>query len=280
MSGQPRTLIAAQLGSDEQPLTFYKLQAGGNDFIVFIDALPDVDTRAALARTLCQRYFSVGADGVIFADKVEPRGSIQLEGFNPDGSSFALCTNGFRCAAWLCAQLGLAQRNCLLSTVGGPLQFRMWGNWVRIGLPRPTFVKSLSSSGAVLSTGDVHVVANHRQIGMFSSEAASVREQLKIDGLDANVHFISGHRNGRWLIRSYERGVNQETLSCGSGCLAAAEFLSRSGNGSEFTFQTRGGTLIRVSLHDSAASITAAVAFVFEGRVSVPFLATSVGRSN
>lgn len=280
MREQPRTLIAARLGSNEQPLTFYKLQAGGNDFIIIIDAFADFDTRAALARSLCHRNFSVGADGVIFADKVEPRGSIQLEGFNPDGSTFALCTNGFRCAAWLCAQLGLAQRSCLLSTLGGPLQFRMWGNWVRIGLPRATFVRSLSPSGAVLSTGDVHVVANHRQMEMFSSEAATVREQLRLDGLDANVHFISGHRNGRWLIRSFERGVNQETLSCGSGCLAAAEFLSRSGSGSAFTFKTRGGALIRVSLHDSAASITAAVAFVFEGRVSVPYSTASIGRSN
>jgi diaminopimelate epimerase len=245
---------------------FFKMSGSGNDFVV-------VDARHAAAaelerpeviRALCATGTGIGADGVVF---VEPSrvASVRMRYLNRDGSLAALCGNASLCTARLAVELGAASASELtIESDSGVLKGRF-----RDGLPEV----DLQPVTEVQECFDVPLEAGERRIGfalvgvphlcILCDDAEGVdvggrgrplRRHPKL-AQGANVNFLSRGPGSRWLMRTYERGVEAETLACGTGSVASAILLTAWGEVSgPVELTTRSGRALKVRLERGADS--------------------------
>lgn len=213
--------------------TFYKLSGAGNDFIALVE--PERDPPAEEIRAICARALSLGADGLLVL-KRRPAGGIDLGYWNSDGGRCDFCLNGSRCAIQLAATLGLAEADTFfeLQTDAGLLQGRRRGEHeaeLRLpegfaGEPRPRIleVDGQSWAGYQVLVGVPHFVLPWDQnlaTVPIAELGARLRHHEELGPGGANVNFV------RWLgaeafeIRTFERGIEGETLACGSGVVAS-----------------------------------------------------------
>jgi diaminopimelate epimerase len=240
---------------------FFKMSGSGNDFVVFAgsdEATREFETASAI-RTLSARGTGVGADGVVFIEKA-PEGDVRMRYYNSDGSEAALCGNASLCSTRLAVELGLAQGGgFVLHTAAGALKARMRDGLPEVDLEAVTEVmpdashlgphKNESRLGYAL-VGVPHVVVEVDNI-----EAADVTGRGPVlrshpalrDG--ANVNFVARRRDASFAYRTFERGVEAETLACGTGAVATAILLSIWGESAhETTLWTRSGLPLVVTL--------------------------------
>jgi diaminopimelate epimerase len=225
----------------------------GNDFVFFdARAEPAAGLDAAEAiRTMCARGTGVGADGVVF---LEPStgATVGIRYFNSDGSRAPLCGNATLCTARLAVELGAADpAGFTISTDAGVMGAR-----IRDGMPEIDFapVSDLTAAAPVRTdvgeqrvgfalAGVPHLVV---QVADVEDVALDLRgRELRFDPAlehGANVNFISPAADGAWYMRTYERGVEGETLACGTGAVACAAVLSAWGASTDATtIVTRSG---------------------------------------
>ncbi|MFA6002791.1 MAG: diaminopimelate epimerase [Elusimicrobiota bacterium] len=207
-------------------LGFWKMTGAGNDFVLLAGPVRD---RAGWARRLCDRREGVGADGLLVLQL--RAGRIRMTYNNADGSA-AFCGNGARCAAWWAFRQGWAGRDFVLATEPGELRARIRGReQVELGMPEPGPLRRacrVRAGGRVFSvhyvdTGAPHAVVEVRGLDAFpvAEFGAQIRRARVFGPAGANVDFVS--RCGRGLkLRTFERGVEAETLACGTGAVAAA----------------------------------------------------------
>lgn len=205
-----------------RPTRFWKLSGAGNDFVLLEGRLASPKARS-LARRLCDRRAGVGADGLLVAS----RGHADY--FNADGSR-AFCGNGARCAAWWLERRGLGGTAFTLS--GIPVSAVVRGTSARIRMPdvTPGRLLTVSAEGrrwhtAFLDTGVPHAVVRVAAAALARFPVVAVGRALRRHSAfgpkGANVDFVAA--KGRGLaVRTYERGVEDETLACGTGAVAAA----------------------------------------------------------
>ena len=257
-------------------LRFWKLSGAGNDFVL----LEGRSTAAgpALAKRLCDRRRSIGADGLLLVR----RGPLTADYFNADGSR-AFCANGTRCAAWWARRRGWAGLRLTLKTDGGQVPAEIVGTErVRIGMPLPSKLrwnlrlKAVGKAWLVhaVTIGVPHAVVETRgldRVPVFDVGRA-LRHHPAFGKAGANVNFVE--RAGTGLrVRTYERGVEDETLACGTGAVASAfwahtmrgaqgpiRILTRGGDSLSAGFESNGDRLERAWL-EGPAKIT------FEGEV-------------
>ncbi|HEX7941941.1 MAG TPA: diaminopimelate epimerase [Gemmatimonadaceae bacterium] len=243
---------------------FYKMSGSGNDFVVFDDRKEPVGAMAspAVIESLCARGTGVGADGVVFIESPTVRdAAFRMSYFNSDGSSAAMCGNAALCVTRLAADLGAGKREGMrFETDSGILSARMVGALPEVDLPPASEVRQ-AAEGVALEAGERR--AGFALVGV--PHLVVLRESL--DGLDvvgrgrrlrldpslrpagANVNFAAPGEDGSWLIRTYERGVEGETLACGTGAIATAILLAAWGVSSDVVkLVTRSERLVTVSL--------------------------------
>jgi diaminopimelate epimerase len=240
---------------------FYKMSGSGNDFVV-LDGRSTSPERwpPELVRAVCDRRNGVGADGLVILTPATAD-SVQMSYWNSDGSHGALCGNAALCSGRLAVQLELvpAGEFCLL-TDAGVVRVRAGatGDLAEINLPDTDLPQNHAgvNPGAGerwLSFGMVGVP--HLVVRVEDVEAADpagrgreLRYDPTVAPAGANVNFISPERSGRgWLIRTYERGVEGETLACGTGTVAAALALASRGEAEPpVRFRSRGGLELTV----------------------------------
>ncbi len=207
-------------------MKFWKLTAAGNDFVLLSGA---VRSPAALARRLCDRRLGVGADGLLVARRAA--GAVRGDYFNADGTR-AFCGNGTRCAAWWAFVQGWTGRRSLLRTGAGRVAAEVAGRErVVLGMPEPRGLRlglSLRVQGRrftahAVDTGVPHAVVPVRALERFPVEPVgrAIRRHRRFGRAGTNVDFVSCAAGGLRL-RTYERGVEGETLACGTGAAAAA----------------------------------------------------------
>jgi diaminopimelate epimerase len=207
-----------------------KVEGAGNDFLlgtgVWAERLSD---DAALVRTLCDRHRGVGADGTL-AVFVEAESAIRLVYRNADGSPSAFCANGTRCAARAAVELLGLPRNLLVATGWVEIPAVVREAEVSLELPPPTAPteRTLKTDqgvwrGRQLDLGVPHLVLPVDDLDGLQIErvAPALRSHPKLGPDGANVHFVMGNSD-LLRIRSFERGVEGETLCCGSGVVVAA----------------------------------------------------------
>ncbi len=232
-------------------MKFTKMQGAGNDFIMTSEQ--DMFSKAELA-VLCDRKRGIGADGIIFLAKL-PDGRIRFDYYNSDGSPAELCGNGLRCAMEFACRAGMAEDSgAVFATASGDLTaVRLAPELVRIHMPdaKPLETKQISGFDCHLTRiGCPHAVILIRG-GLESLDVRKLGHDLRFSPElapeGANIDFISRESGNDFRIRTYERGVEDETLACGTGVTAAAVFaMSKFGGEGKKRFFCRGGDTITI----------------------------------
>jgi diaminopimelate epimerase len=205
---------------------FFKVSGGGNDFLALAE--PSETPPPERIRAWCRRGVSLGADG-LFVLRRTPEGTA-MDYFNADGYPADLCLNGTRCAAQLAFHLGWAEETTEIRTGAGNVAARrLDGQSVRLELPAPEAPQALTvEAGGIACAGDrLRVGVPHFVLVWDELEHAPVRElgaALRWHPVFApegtNVNFVRFPARHRMDIRTFERGVEDETLACGTGVLA------------------------------------------------------------
>lgn len=236
-------------------MKFWKYQGAGNDFIMLDQRATQWLTRTdtTVIERLCHRRFGIGADGLILLQN-KAGYDFEMVYFNADGRESSMCGNGGRCIAAFARHLGLAGEKCHFLAIDGAHEARItapenkWQEtWIELKMGDVAAVEK-SGDTYILNTGSPHYVrftAHLNQKDMVS-EGRSVRysERFKKEGI--NVNLVESAHDGLH-IRTYERGVEDETLACGTGVTAAAIALFVHNNQfsgySEVPVSAKGGRL-------------------------------------
>jgi len=223
-------------------LKFHKYQGTGNDFVMIDDSTRSFDeSRLDLIKLWCDRNFGVGADGVILI-RDHLQFDFEMVYFNPDGSQ-SLCGNGSRCAVKFAHTLGLVETDCKFLAVDGAHCARIEGGLVFVKMHDVEPLSNLEHDYFV-DTGSPHHVRMVSQVSSVDvrQEGKAIRNSQQYQPNGANVNFVEPMDKGVF-VRTYERGVEDETLSCGTGVTAVALVLESKGFDSPVTINTKGGEL-------------------------------------
>lgn len=240
-------------------LKFTKMVGSGNDFIV-ITKKPSGNL-ARLARTLCNRRFGVGADGLLLLDKCK-NADLSMRIFNADGSEAEMCGNGARCAAFFSGRSKVK-----LLTAAGVINAEVCGAQVKIQLTAPKNIRldiPLITNGRLLkvnfiNTGVPHVVVFVNCLDDLDVKyiGRNIRNHQEFSPRGANVNFVEEKEKNLIRIRTYERGVEDETLACGTGGTAAALIFALKNNlDNLIKIQTLSGEILKVYFNKEAGKIT------------------------
>ncbi len=243
-------------------MQFWKFQGAGNDFIM-VDQRekqwlnPDDQT---LIERLCDRRFGIGADGLILLE-TEAAFDFRMVYFNADGRQSSMCGNGGRCIAAFAHQLGIIGKEGYFVAIDGEHRVHLTpetpeGNyWIELHM---NDVKKIEKTGSefVLNTGSPHFVrfVDDTNVVDMKQEGRAVRysERFVKEGINVNLAEVTGPNDLR--LRTYERGVEDETLACGTGVTAAAlafyQYKNRLQKHNELSVEARGGRLAVRFQHD------------------------------
>ena len=240
--------------------SFWKMAGGGNDFIMLDGVsqnLPELEPERI--RRLCSRGMSIGADGLI-ALVPSDRASVRMLHWNADGGANDFCGNGARCAARLAREAGLCDAALTLETGAGVLKAEVLERGTaRVQMPAPRdLARGLrlplphrEVEADFVRIGVPHIVTEVVDLGSAGllSEGAGLRRHPALGPEGANVNFVRRLADGTVEIRTYERGVEGETLSCGSGAAAAAFWLRlRTGGEEPVVLRTRSGIILTIRM--------------------------------
>jgi len=239
------------------PLKFAKLQGTGNDFIIINNLggqFNDFCIRVKeedLVRAICSRRTGVGADGLILIEDSQVA-NFKWRFFNADGSPAEMCGNGMRCVARFAYEEGLAPERMKVETDVGIVEAEVLGRDVRVKLTPPKdFNLNLKAEGLTVhyvNTGVPHAVVFVDALELVDVEDVGRRLRFSptFSPAGANVNFVEV-RLDRILVRTYERGVEAETLACGTGAVASALIAARLFNlSSPVEVEVRSGERLKV----------------------------------
>lgn len=221
---------------------FHKYQATGNDFIMIDDRKRAFD-RIGNIPELCDRRFGIGSDGLILI-REHPEADFEMVYFNPDGSQ-SLCGNGSRCAVKFAEKLGLVHDKCSFMAFDGLHEASLLEDErVRLGMSNVQNVM-LMEDGMFVDTGSPHLIRFVSDVDSVdvTGQGKEIRYNHIFRENGVNVNFVEIGKDNRIHVRTYERGVENETFSCGTGVTAAALAANGRGLGSPVGVTTRGGEL-------------------------------------
>ncbi|MEA2236521.1 MAG: diaminopimelate epimerase [Thermoanaerobaculia bacterium] len=257
-------------------MTFLKMAGGGNDFVIIDNRSGRVADAVALTRRICTPHLSVGADGVILIENTA-RATFRMRYLNADGSEADFCANGTRCAARFALVNVIAPKRMTIETGAGVVGAEVSdGGQVTLSLPPPRSFqpdRALTVGETVIHGSSIMVGVPHYVVflrdNLWSQDIVPLGRALRMHpGLQpagANINFVVVREPGSIEVRTYERGVEAETLSCGSGVVASAvtsalfgktkppvKVLTRSGITLEVFFTVNDGEPRHVQLRGDA----------------------------
>ena len=247
-------------------IEFTKLQGNGNDFILIDEyekvVIPD-PMKGEFAASFCDRHFGIGADGVLYLSKAAATGDLRMRLFQPDQSEAEMCGNGVRCFAKYAYDHTLIGKKSVIETKAGLMPVEMDYSdedfMAKVLMPEPKFeridIPATGSGDYREQIGEYEVFAvntgvPHAVIFVPSVEAIDVTSISPVIRhhatfpIGANVNFVEKIGTDEIRIRTYERGVEDETLSCGTGATASAAVAHKLGfTGETVHVGTEGGPL-------------------------------------
>jgi diaminopimelate epimerase len=227
-----------------EKIEFYKYQGTGNDFVMIDDRSEFFDLRAhELIARLCHRKFGIGADGLILI-RNHSEADFEMIYYNSDGHRTTLCGNGSRCAVQFANQLGIVSGACTFMTVEGILDGKIENNEIHIKMPDVKEAE-IYPDHYFLNTGSPHHICHVRHVQNYDvfHEGRKIRNGAPYFKKGTNVNFVEAISKSEIFVRTYERGVEDETLSCGTGVVAAALVQGLEGASSPVKVITLGGNL-------------------------------------
>lgn len=260
------------------PITFYKFQGTGNDFILLDDFHQSSPQLTAVQiKQLCNRHFGVGADGLMLMSKAEGY-DFRMVYFNADGQESSMCGNGGRCMIKFAHLMGVHKTYYKFLATDGPheAEIELDGK-VRLKMLDVNQVE-YHSNYAILHTGSPHFVrfADHVAEIDVPATGRDIRYSAEFKEKGINVNFVETIDEDAIFVRTYERGVEDETLSCGTGVTAAALLSAHNENGfNTVDVKTRGGKLtVEFEKHDdqhfSDIWLCGPAQLVFKGEIVMP----------
>ncbi|MBP7654358.1 diaminopimelate epimerase [Candidatus Dependentiae bacterium] len=241
-------------------LEFQKFCGAGNDFIIIDNRnfKQTIKNRADFAVKYCKRGLSIGADGVIFIENSNIA-DFKMSLFQPDGSQAEMCGNGGRCAAQFAYLNGITNKNMKFETPAGLIEAFILDNSVSVKLTQPSNLKitgivkieelNLSFEYGFINTGVPHTVIFSDNLEEMDIKKIGNKIRFHKDFAPAgtNVNFIRINNDNSLSIRTYERGVEDETLACGTGSTAAALIASlKKGLESPVSVKTKSGLVLKI----------------------------------
>lgn len=263
--------------------SFYKMSGSGNDFVM-VDAMRDPPgplVEEGVVRALCARATGIGADGIVFLEP-STEADYRMTYLNSDGSRADLCGNASLCSARLATELGIVRTSEFrVETDVGILGARLLADGPEIDLKPVTDVETRLPFR--LETGErwigfavagvPHVVVRVHDVATVDvvGRGRPLRHDASLPH-GANVNFVSSDGRGEWRMRTFERGVEGETLACGTGAVATAILLREAGEAEGVVaLTTRSGRVLRVRLakvdRGWQPSLSGEARVVFEGRL-------------
>ena len=270
-------------------VSFLKMHGAANDFVVIDHRRPFLPPdREGLIRRLCDRRRGIGADGVLLMES-DAEVDFAMHYFNADGGAADYCGNGARCLARFALDLGLGRAGEVRFRTAVGVQRGRRGaggqgielEFGRIEAPAPWLdveAAERSFRGRRIRAGVPHFVVPVERVEWIpvAQWGAALRHHREFEPEGANVDFVARLGPSRVAMRTYERGVEAETLACGSGAMATALWATEEGEGSPVTVVTAGGDelVVRLRRHGDGAEVTlegpAEIAFRGEWTEPVP----------
>ena len=273
-------------------LRFFKMNGAGNDFIIVdnrdlsLTKELDGDTIAAL----CDRHRGIGADGLLAVEPAQKGADFRFRYYNADGGEAEMCGNGARCFGRFTAHLGeIVLKKVTFETIAGTLAAEMVGEDVRIAMSEPKDLKlntdakvpGLDATLHFVNTGVPHVVTfleSAEALDNFDvyNNGQAIRNHTAFAPAGTNANFAAVLAPNHISIRTYERGVEDETLACGTGMVASAlvhHLLT--GAPSPIKVDVEGGDTLEIGFEKTGdqsfknVTLTGPADFVFEGEIDI-----------
>ncbi|HZA38179.1 MAG TPA: diaminopimelate epimerase [Candidatus Baltobacteraceae bacterium] len=266
-------------------LRFTKMNGAGNDFVLIDNRAGEVRLDRSQIANLCDRHRGIGADGVLLLEKPANRADFRMRYFNADGGEAEMCGNGARCFARFANKVAGAAGKISFETPAGVISAELIDDLVTLQMTEPTDLRlsvplriaNQYEAIHFINTGVPHVVIPVPRIDDIDveREGAAIRQHEMFSPNGANVNFIEKRGANKIAVRTYERGVEDETLACGTGVVASALIFAATEdvNGPIGVF-VRGGNELQVGFEKTGTefknvTLTGPAEFVFEGTIEV-----------
>lgn len=265
-------------------IEFVKMEGAGNDFIVIDNRRRSITGGSAAAKRLCARKFSVGGDGLVLLERSK-KSDIRMRIFNPDGSEAEMCGNGVRCIAKFASERRITGSSLTIETMAGEIRASVKGDVIKARLmdPKELRINFRIPLGAghetvhFVNTGVPHVVKVVDSIERVDVKGMgrAIRHHENFAPRGANVNFIEYGPGNSIRVATYERGVESETLACGTGSTASALIAAAlKGLKSPVSVRTAGGETLKIYFSKKGDAYTEVclegrVRTAFEGRVKL-----------
>jgi diaminopimelate epimerase len=266
-------------------LRFTKMDGAGNDFILIDNRAGHIDLNRSQIARLCDRHRGIGADGILLLENPSDHADFRMRYFNADGGEAEMCGNGARCFARFAQKMAGAKGKISFETPAGVISAELAGDLVTLRMTEPTDLRLgvLLSFGLqnrtvhFINSGVPHVVVPVAQVGDVdvSREGSAIRHHEAFSPKGANVNFIEKRGPDKIAVRTYERGVEDETLACGTGVVASALIFAATENvKGPISVLARGGDELRVGFEKidnqfRNVTLTGPAEFVFEGTIEM-----------
>lgn len=266
-------------------LRFTKMNGAGNDFVLIDNRTEALKLSRQQIAFLCDRHRGVGADGLLLVEPPEAGADFRMRYYNSDGGEAEMCGNGARCFSRFVNQIAGPLSEVRFETQAGIIQAEFDGELVTLGMSQPhglVLNRSLDIGGFKLSThlvntGVPHVVTfvddiESTPVQQWGSE---IRYHAAFHPNGTNANFVKEIEPGKLAIRTYERGVEAETLACGTGVTAAGLIYAALSNApSPVQLQVRGGDWLEVGFRASGndfenVTLKGPADFTFEGSIAI-----------
>jgi len=253
---------------------FYKYQGTGNDFIIIDNRQNNIDLSEKQIHFICDRRFGIGADGLMLLNKHKEL-DFSMKYFNSDGKESTMCGNGGRCLVEFSRKLGIIKNETKFQAIDGEhMAIINKDNTISLRMNDVLNV-NLVNSNYYLNTGSPHYVTFKENIDKIDvyNRGREIRYSAEFEPDGTNVNFVE-FENDKIFVRTYERGVEDETLSCGTGVTASAISASihTKSDKNSYDILTKGGKL-KVSFRKIAKNkftdiwLTGPANLVFEGEI-------------
>ncbi len=226
-------------------IRFYKYQGTGNDFVM-VDNRQKVISKKniSLIKSLCDRRFGIGADGLILLEDSATT-DFKMVYFNADGNESTMCGNGGRCIVAFAKYLKIIENTTTFEAIDGLHTATISGDVVSLQMQDVVNIKE--KGGCVfLNTGSPHHVQFEEHISDFDIKTIGRNIRNEVYGTEgSNVNFVKKINNATFRLRTYERGVEDETLACGTGATAVAIAMNylKETNANDIKLNVEGGEL-------------------------------------
>jgi diaminopimelate epimerase len=266
-------------------LRFTKMNGAGNDFVLIDNRTEALKLSRRQIALLCDRHRGVGADGVLLVEPPVAGADFRMRYYNCDGGEAEMCGNGARCFSRFVNRIAGPLAEVRFETQAGIIRAAFDGDLVMLGMSRPhglVLNRSLDIGGVKLSTHFVNTGVPHVVTFVDDIEATPVQEwgseirhHSAFSPNGTNANFVKSIEPGKLIIRTYERGVEDETLACGTGVTAAGLIYAALSNApSPVQLNVRGGDWLEVGFRSVGSefkdvTLKGPADFTFEGSIAI-----------